>query len=35
VPIQNFVGNSLLLGTTRCGKTRMLELIVEMAISLG
>lgn len=35
VPIEHFIGNTLILGTTRCGKTRMLELIVEMAISLG
>jgi conjugal transfer pilus assembly protein TraD len=35
VPIQNFVGNTLLVGTTRCGKTRFLELIAEMAITLG
>lgn len=35
VPIQNFIGNSLLVGTTRCGKTRFLELIAEMAINLG
>lgn len=35
VPVQNFIGNSLLLGTTRCGKTRMLELIAEMAIQMG
>jgi conjugal transfer pilus assembly protein TraD len=35
VPIEHFVGNTLILGTTRCGKTRMLELIVEMAISMG
>jgi len=35
VPIQNWVGNTLLLGTTRCGKTRFLELIAEMAILLG
>lgn len=32
VPIQNWIGNTLLLGTTRCGKTRFLELIAEMAI---
>ena len=35
VPIENFIGNTLLAGTTRCGKTRMLELVAEMAISLG
>jgi conjugal transfer pilus assembly protein TraD len=35
VPVHSFVGNTLLLGTTRCGKTRFLELIVEMAIQLG
>ncbi len=35
VPIQNLIGNSLLVGTTRCGKTRMLELMAEMAIELG
>ncbi len=35
VPIQNMIGNTLLLGTTRCGKTRFLDLIVEMAISQG
>jgi hypothetical protein len=35
VPIQNFIGNTLLVGTTRCGKTRALELWAEMAISLG
>ena len=35
VPIQNFIGNTLLVGTTRCGKTRCLELWAEMAISLG
>lgn len=34
VPVHAFVGNTLLLGTTRCGKTRFLELIVEMAIQL-
>ncbi len=35
VPIQNLIGNTLLVGTTRCGKTRFLELIAEMAIELG
>lgn len=35
VPVNNFVGNTLLLGTTRCGKTRMLELVAEMAIQMG
>lgn len=35
VPIHNLVGNTILLGTTRCGKTRWLELIAEMAITLG
>ena len=35
VPIQNLIGNTLLIGTTRCGKTRFLELIAEMAIELG
>lgn len=35
VPIQNLIGNTLLVGTTRCGKTRLLELIAEMAIELG
>lgn len=35
VPIQNLIGNSLLVGTTRCGKTRMLELVASMAIELG
>ncbi|MBS4017445.1 MAG: conjugative transfer system coupling protein TraD [Dechloromonas sp.] len=35
VPIQNLIGNTLLVGTTRCGKTRMLELVAEMAIMLG
>lgn len=35
VPIQNFIGNTLLVGTTRCGKTRCLELWAEMAINLG
>jgi len=35
VPIQNFIGNTLLVGTTRCGKTRCLELWAEMAIALG
>lgn len=35
VPIQNLIGNSLLVGTTRCGKTRFLELVAEMAINLG
>lgn len=35
VPIQNLIGNTLLAGTTRCGKTRFLELIAEMAIELG
>lgn len=34
VPIQNLIGNTLLIGTTRCGKTRFLELITEMAIEL-
>ena len=34
VPIQNLIGNSILVGTTRCGKTRFLELIAEMAIVL-
>ena len=35
VPIQNFIGNTLLVGTTRCGKTRCLELWAEMAINLN
>lgn len=35
VPIQNLIGNTLLVGTTRCGKTRFLELIAAMAIELG
>ena len=35
VPIQNLIGNTLLVGTTRCGKTRLLELVAEMAIELG
>jgi conjugal transfer pilus assembly protein TraD len=35
VPIQNLIGNTLLVGTTRCGKTRFLELIAGMAIELG
>ena len=35
VPIQNLVGNTLVAGTTRCGKTRFLELLAEMAIELG
>ena len=35
VPIQNLIGNTLLIGTTRCGKTRFIELIAEMAIELG
>lgn len=32
VPVQNLIGNTLLVGTTRCGKTRFLELMAEMAI---
>jgi len=35
VPIQNLIGNTLLVGTNRCGKTRLLELVAEMAIELG
>lgn len=35
VPIHNLIGNTLLVGTTRCGKTRMIELVAEMAIMLG
>lgn len=35
VPLQNFIGNTLILGTTRCGKTRMIEIIVEQAIMMG
>ena len=35
VAVENFVGNTIVLGTTRCGKTRWLELIAEMAILLG
>ncbi|MBK6639113.1 MAG: hypothetical protein IPG34_16540 [Rhodocyclaceae bacterium] len=35
VPIQNLIGNTLLVGTTRCGKTRFLELVAEMAVNLG
>jgi conjugal transfer pilus assembly protein TraD len=35
VPVNNFIGNTLLLGTTRCGKTRWIELIVEMAIQMN
>jgi conjugal transfer pilus assembly protein TraD len=35
VPILNLIGNLLLVGTTRCGKTRLLELCAEMAIELG
>lgn len=35
VPIQNFIGNTLLVGTTRCGKTRALELWAAMAIDLN
>jgi len=34
VPIQNLIGNTLLVGTTRCGKTRFIELIAIMAIEL-
>jgi conjugal transfer pilus assembly protein TraD len=35
VPIQNLIGNTLLVGTSRCGKTRLLELVEEMAVELG
>lgn len=35
VPVQNWIGNTLLVGTTRCGKTRKLELIAQMAIQSG
>jgi conjugal transfer pilus assembly protein TraD len=35
VPIQNLIGNTLIVGTTRCGKTRLMELMAEMAIALG
>lgn len=35
VLVSAFVGNTLITGTTRCGKTRFLELIAKMAISLG
>jgi conjugal transfer pilus assembly protein TraD len=35
VPVQTFIGNTLLVGTNRCGKTRFLELICVMAIEMG
>lgn len=35
VPIDYFSGNTLIAGTTGCGKTRLLELIATMAIALG
>lgn len=35
VQVDHFIGNTLILGTTRCGKTRALELIAEMAIASG
>lgn len=34
-PIENWIGNTILVGTTRCGKTRFLELVAALAIELG
>jgi conjugal transfer pilus assembly protein TraD len=35
MPIQNWIGNTLVIGTNRCGKTRAIELWIEQAIALG
>lgn len=35
VSVDNFIGNTLILGTTRCGKTRMLDIVAAQAIEMG
>lgn len=35
IPIEHWSGNTLVVGATGCGKTRMLELIAQMAVAEG